>query len=230
MGPRTTAAAVAVLALALLAARAEAECAATELTYLAFSTETTTGGALVVGRISRVPPQPRVPARAPEIVLADGSRVAVREETIAPGLVRLVPARPLPAGAHRVEHLGWPAPLTVTASAPSAPPPAPRPTAITITRTQRRWDESITATATLAAPIPDGVVAVVVRSEGGAASTWQQIETTGVAIVGIHASEGRCAQSIPGRVPPAAGERVRLAWVDRTGRVSAWSAPIAAPR
>lgn len=230
VSPSRTAAlgALALATLAALATRAAAECAATELAFHAISTEIPAGGAPIVAQVSRVPPHPRVPPRAPEIVLADGSRVAVRDETIAPGLARLVPARALPPGAHRIENLGWPAPLTVTAAAPAAPLAAPRPASISITRVQRRWDESVRVDATLSAPIPDGVIAVVLRSEGGAAATWLEVPTPGVAIVGLHDEGGRCAQSIPGRRPPTPGERVRLAWVDRAGRLSEWSAPIAA--
>jgi hypothetical protein len=76
-------------------------------------------------------------------------------------------------------------------------------------------------TAKLAAPPPAGVVALVVYA-GSTPRSWVAIDGQRVDVA-VYAVDD-CVRQIPGTIPTRAGDRVTLAWVDRTGHVSAHTA------
>jgi hypothetical protein len=220
-------AAVLALAVALLhGASALAECGVSLLGLNALTTELPAGGAPVVALFTHGG-RNRTTA-APEIVLADGTHVAVRSEPLAPGLFRLVPATPLPPGSHRIENLQWPAAITVTAAAIPAGLAAPAIRSVALGALPGREGEPARTRVivALSAPSPGGAIAIVLRSASGRAATWDQVASPSLEL-DAHDAPGRCAATVPGRLPPIAGEVVQLAWIDRVGRLSPWSAPVA---
>jgi hypothetical protein len=77
-------------------------------------------------------------------------------------------------------------------------------------------------TAKLAAAAPAGAVALVVYA-GNTPRSWVAIDDAQRLDVSVYAVDD-CVRQIPGTIPTRAGDRITLAWVDKTGHVSAHTA------
>ena len=151
---------------------------------------------------------------------ADGSKPAI--VALAPGLDLLV----APAGASRLDDAkhGKVADIAHAATAP-AELAAPAVKAARRTDFRAGSHSSSTTTAELAAVPPKGALALVVFDKAGkVARSWGTLG--GGTSIAIYAS-GACGQPPTGLIDSPAGDEIRLAWVDTSGRLSKLSAPVA---
>jgi hypothetical protein len=80
--------------------------------------------------------------------------------------------------------------------------------------------------ATLAAPVPASVVALVAAPAGGGTrGSWAAVSTRDANPL-VYAYPGRCSPHAPGHAPPSVGDSIVVSFVDAGGRRSAPSAPI----
>jgi hypothetical protein len=180
-------------------------------------------GGIVVG--------PRIvteePPAATALTLVRGrERIDLRVEQIGrSSLTRLVPARPPLPGAWTIEGMLPPNRVEIGADGPAvAPPRVSRLTYREAPPEPRRRDASLTAQ--LAAPVPEGVIALVAEWEGDARHAASGT-ATGVDAGGTEAllfqSPGRCGPGPSAEYWPYRGARARVGFVDRAGNV-AWAA------
>ena len=251
-GPRTLLVALA-LALAGMAGssprvRAGA-CAAPSATLVLLTPEAARvppgAGLLIAGQM---PGRPLGRARTPrdeldfEGVLTQGDEsIALRVESIAPGLARLVPERPPAAGAWqlRAGDLALPVRFSARAGQSTLTPPAleavwsqvPESSGIgigSISPRGRSGPPPPRVMASLAAVRPVGAVAIVFYVSGRGASrafAAAATPTTSTTLPVYAPSGGRCAPITYGSAVPA-GVTVHATFVDAFGRESAPSAPV----
>lgn len=153
----------------------------------------------------------------------DGTKlVAPTIETIAPGLsVYRLP----PAGAKLVLETDKHAEITHvkrSADRGAALLPAPMPTSIEWERRTSFRSSTDLVTVHLIAPAPAHASAMIIYGPDKVARSWGVV-THGNKEVVAYASGGRCSMAIPGNAPSNLGDRVTVAWVDASGRVSAAS-------
>lgn len=82
--------------------------------------------------------------------------------------------------------------------------------------------------ATLDGKVPAGAVALVIYSADGAkpvARSWTRVGTDSAGPIVVYSSPGRCQRDV-GRSPSAVKSKVRLAWLDGSGRLSPMSKPL----
>ncbi|MCX5742774.1 MAG: hypothetical protein NT062_09785 [Proteobacteria bacterium] len=175
-----------------------------------------------------------------------GKPVDVTRVALAPGLTVYRPRPGSPITSIRVaDKKRVIRELARDATATAAPSVvAPRVTKLEITTRSSGRGPARTATATVADPIPNDAVAVIVYAERGTAAKPAPVAIS-FGTIGVHnpkartvipwADPSRCAFNPPGMEAPPTGAKVTLAWVDAYGRVSRSSAPIevtelAAPR
>jgi hypothetical protein len=155
-----------------------------------------------------------------DVVLSSGARVTARLDWIAPGLARVAPASPWPAGRHEIDGVSGERSFHVATAAMPQAPGGPVLAGMTRRVSSGRWGTMIGAGATLATPVPAGVVATI--SRWTSARSWARA-VAGATTVDLHATPSRCAARVEGQAPPDATDRGRVAFVDAHGRVSAWS-------
>ncbi len=175
-------------------------------------------GALVVGLF----PGGSGPSALPPGLALSRRRasVALRSETIAPGLYRLIPETERLAGSYALSGVAG-SPQLVFRRAPLAAPPA----VPALERAERYLvasgsERRLEVRATFGFPIPEDVVAVVSYwGDDDAPDAFTRAAPTQRSLVLF--TSGECDPYPDGtRAPPQAGGRVRVAFVDRHGQVS----------
>lgn len=160
------------------------------------------------------------------------TRIALRSEVIAAGLVRLVPEQPTTEGTYLLTGFantlmtGETVERRIELTVRGALPPVPEAVSVTDARaTDRvtgttRWGErhAYRATYTLSRALPIGVarVAIVTRSGASVATPGSGRELT---ISGEYGGEHCGSGLVPGEVIPGVGQEVHLVLVDRYARV-----------
>ena len=82
--------------------------------------------------------------------------------------------------------------------------------------------------ATFKAAAPAGAVAVIVfgvTAKGNVARSWSRVEANALTEQ-VAGTSGRCDVGIPGEIMSKIGDKVVLAWVDASGRLSKLSKPV----
>lgn len=150
-------------------------------------------------------------------------------ETLAPGLIVLRP--PADTDVLRISTGTTElARYTRDPNAAAFTPGAPKASKLVMTSQPARYDGWYrTVTTTLAAPVPGDAVAMITyatRKKKRVAISFALVVPGNDTAIAF-ADPGRCSFNPPGMVPPKAGEKVTLVWVDAFGRLSKPSAPIA---
>lgn len=213
---------LAVLLLALSVRLASAgECADAPLTARPLTTDQTaipSDGGILVAYQPQAADEPQR-GLVKDWRLVDGAqRTAPRVTPLAPGLERLQPV-----GTQLVDGKG--ASLLRFSAAKAAGPVLDAPAATAVVRTtseagRRRMRVVSVALATAA---PADRILVVFDKAGKVARSWGR--GNGSPKVAVFGSGG-CTLVANGTIESQVGDEVRLAWVDRTGRLSGLSAPI----
>jgi hypothetical protein len=152
--------------------------------------------------------------------------------TLAPGLVLYRPPAGTTGTLTLVDDKTERGNVTRTTDTP-APLAAPAPKKLRFVTSELMHGGSvqwIDATFTTAAPV--GAVAVVVyrvTKKGNVARSWMPIEA-GATTGRVAGTAGRCSPGIPGEIVSKVGDKVVLAWVDASGRLSKVSKPITVSR
>jgi len=212
-------------AMAWLSAPADAKCMQLELRPTLLTTKvqvTPAGGGIVVGTQGAGRDDKTESA-------ADVSKWKIRGgkkletpvvTTLAPGLVLYSTPGSGDLVNARSKRLGT---LTRTKA---ALPELEAPKAVTIKHSGsevRRWQEEDTLVE-LTGTVPDGAIAMILYDAKGTALTWN-IANPGAVAVRVY-SFGHCDVA-NGTRAPSIGDQVTLAWVDRNGRLSPMTKPIA---
>jgi hypothetical protein len=103
--------------------------------------------------------------------------------------------------------------------------PAPMPTGAEHATFVSPRDRSESVTLHLIAPAPRGALALVVYGPDGAPRSFGPVADNAKDVV-VYRSRGRCELAVPGEVATHAGERITVAWLDASGRLSATSRAI----
>lgn len=169
------------------------------------------GGVGGVGRAGAVPDQPADAGTVYGMVPGDdfGNQITIgtNAKTIAPGLVVV--------------------PFANTAASGKPPPvlPAPR----VVSSSTQNLDYPLymsSASAKLAAKVPDGAIAVIVfgvDKTGTTPRSWTAAPSGSE--IALYASSGKCTEPIQGEIPTQTGDRVAIAWLDKWGRLGKMSSP-----
>lgn len=176
-----------------------------------------TGGGFVVAEVDGADDaRDSVSAAQPTWTLAaGGTKAAPKLVTLAPGLV-----------VYRVEKAGETSLVdgttvlaTATAGAPAGRTlPAPKVNAIRHEKTLGRRASAFTRV-TLAEPPPDGALALVLTDANGKARSFGLVDEDDLSVITVYA-HSRCGVVPNKTVESSAGQRVKLFWVDRSGRSS----------
>ena len=225
-------AALVIAAVSLVEApRAEASaCRTTKLAATPLATRATIGsdGGVLVGWTSGgADDAPDLDAVGRWQFVAGTRSMGLTSDQLAPGLWRMRPATPGRRATLRDDRGHRQVMVTTARTLPS---PLPAPAATIEIKTWPggpRGGGGSMAIATLAS-IPAGAVAIVVfpadDDDHAPALSWARVG--GSSTVAVATTPGRCSPNPPGTRVPGVGEQVRLAWVDRHGRLSAESPPI----
>lgn len=176
-------------------------------------------GALVVGLF----PGGSGPSALPPGLALSRRRasVALRSETIAPGLYRLIPETERLAGSYVLSGIAGQPQLVFRRGPLAAPPTAPA-----LERAERYLvasgsERRLEVRATFGFPIPEDVVAIVSYwGDDDTPDAFTRAAPTQRSLV-LFTTSGECDPYPEGtRAPPQTGGRVRVAFVDRHGQVS----------
>lgn len=162
------------------------------------------------------------PAHAPAWTLRGG--VKPTPTALAPGLIALA----LPASAGWITLYGADGkPLVRVQRAAQAVKPlaAPEVAAVEYRASQGRRGTSVAVVVSLKAAPPAGAVALVALGDQGARS-WQRSDADPASKEIVIYRSGSCVTSPSGTIATNAGDKLQLAWVDASGRLSAKSAAI----
>lgn len=159
------------------------------------------------------------------VLVKDAQKIPLKLEQLAPGLARLVPERPPTTGVWTIKG-DLTGRATVTFGAAVEPLPAvATPEVLKVVlhrenaRKRRGFHEQITAT--LSAPLPDGVVVVVGDwSADGTRDSYQHAPEQRGVEVNAYATPGRCRSSARGTRKGDVGSKGALYFVDAYGMIS----------
>ncbi len=161
------------------------------------------------------------------VALTRGRRsVAVRSETIAPGLFRLVPETTRLSGRYDLTGVATTPQLYFRRAPLAAPPTVPALERIERYLVAGADGRHLELRAQFAFPIPEGVVAVLSYfGDGDTPDAFVRSAPTQSSLV-LYSSGGDCDTHPPGtHPPPESGGTVRVAFVDQHGQVSRISEP-----
>ncbi|MEZ4403952.1 MAG: hypothetical protein R3B06_28265 [Kofleriaceae bacterium] len=161
-------------------------------------------------------------------------RIRPRLEVLAPGLAVYRPtatrtARPQPLRLREADGREVGA-FTTTRATRAFAVEAPQLGSVTavITPSGRRYGGTTTTVTATVANVPADAVAIIAYRAGKGTPlpvSWSRV-AAGATSVALYESPGRCASDPVGRVAPAAGDTIVVAWVDAFGRRSPMSQPI----
>lgn len=206
-----------VAALALVPTSADAKCAMSHLRPKVVTTSSIIAGGGFVVATEQVPydVEDRGDAMQPSWKLdAGGAKSAPATDTLAPGLV--VYRVPMAGEVALVNGTTVIAKLTATKGNP-APLAAPKVKGIRHDKTLGRRSSAHT-TVTLDGAPPPGAVALVLTDAKGTARTFGLVESAGAEVT-VYA-HGRCGVVPNNTIESKPGDKVKLFWVDASGRVS----------
>ena len=226
------------IVLAARAAPAHALCIQSGLAPEVLTTRDTTlppDGGVLVGWTSKsgVQEDPNDPSNQPTWTATDGKQaIALKRVSLAPGLSVYLAAG---AGPMILKPKKGP-PLGTFKRDPKLAKStlgAPRPKTLTLASEEIRRGRRTRAVAELLAAPPSLAMAVIVYRVVGdtpTALSFARLPDTHDTLTALDVFEdaGRCTGLPAGSVPPNAGDRIALAWVDAFGRVSPLSAVITA--
>jgi len=153
-------------------------------------------------------------------------------ETLAPGLVVYRPPAGVTGTVSLMDGRTLRGKVELTTDAP-AQASAPEPAALALKSIKlMRGGSLLQIEGTFKTAAPAGTVAVVVygvTKKGNVARSWGHIAGGAKSTV-VAGTAGRCVSGIPGEVVSKAGDKVALAWVDGSGRLSKLSKPITVTR
>ncbi len=204
--------------LVLASPTADAKCAPQHLAPKVLSEGSiAAGGGFVVAEIDGADDaRDSISATQPTWTIATGgAKAAPKIVPLAPGLV-----------VYRVEKAGETSLLdgtkvlaTATAGAPAGrAPSAPKVKGIRHEKTLGRRASAFTRV-TLAEPPPDGALALVLTDANGKARSFGLVDPDDPSVITVYA-HGRCGVVPNNTVESSAGQRVKLFWVDHSGRTS----------
>lgn len=166
-------------------------------------------------------------AGAPVAALRRGNRLVIplRNETIAPGLFRLIPnGTQRLAGSYAIDGIAGAPALVFSRSSRPAPPSVPALERVERYSVASGGDPRIEVRAHIGFPMPDSVAAVVSYWDGDDEPDLFVRAIPQQSSVVLYSSSSDCALPDGASPPPADGGQVRIAFVDLYGQISPLSA------